>query len=246
MSTRGRPLIAVTSRRIDASRISNWLEPAQALSTFYLDALHRAGAVGATLVPQSPDETDAAALIGRFDGLVVAGGVDVDPALYGQSPHAETTGYDGRTDQWEIALIDAATTLGLPILAICRGCQLLNVARGGTLHQHLGDFPEVGAHGIPNGGGGTVNRLHFTSGSRVARAIGADAATGNCHHHQSVERVGDGMTVTGRTDDGIIETIEVDDPDQWIVGVQWHPEDSAMHDPLQQKLFEALVERTAT
>ncbi len=226
MSGKGRPLIAVTSRRIDASRISNWLEPAQALPTYYLDALHRAGAVGAALIPQPVEETDAEALLDRFDGLVVAGGVDVDPSLYGQPPHPETTGYDGATDRWEIALIEAAAARGIPTLAICRGCQLLNVARGGTLHQHLGDIPDIGSHGIPNGGGGTANQVGFSSGSRIADAIGADIATGNCHHHQSIDRLGDGLQVTGR--------------------VQWHPEDSAMSDPLQQNLFEALVARAAT
>lgn len=237
----GRPLIAVTSRRLAAERISNWLEPAQAVPTYYLDALHRAGALGASLLPQPVEQTDAGAIVARFDGLLVSGGVDVDPACYAQTPHPETTGFDEATDRWEIALIDAAVAASKPVLAICRGSQLLNVAFGGSLHQHLGDLDGVGAHGIPNGGGGTSNEIHVTAGSRLARALGGTTAVGNCHHHQAVDRVGEGLGVVARTADGVVEALEVADPERWVVGVQWHPEDSAMHDPVQQSLFDTFV-----
>lgn len=239
------PLVAVTSRRLDASRIANWLEPAQALPTYYLDALHRAGAHGATLLPQPVAETDAAALLSRFDGLMVAGGVDVDPLLYGQTAHNATVGFDSETDRWEIALIDAAVAIGLPVLAICRGCQLLNIAYGGSLHQHLGDLPDLGAHGIPNGGGGTANEILIEADSRLASAIDSGRAIGNCHHHQAIDKVGDGLHVVARTADGVIEAIEGPPEGTWTVGVQWHPEDSAMDDPVQQQLFTSFVEATS-
>lgn len=235
-----RPLVAVTSRRIPAERITNWLEPAQALPTYYLDALHRAGAIGVSLVPQPTNEVDVEAVAERFDALLVSGGQDVDPSLYGQAAHPETTGFDSMADRWEIALIGAFRRRGVPILAICRGAQLVNVAAGGTLHQHLADLTGVGAHGIPNGGGGTPNPIIVDDDSRLARAIGVDGVVGNCHHHQAVDRVGDGLDVVARAADGTVEALEAAD-DPWTVAVQWHPEDSAMRDPVQQRLFEAFV-----
>lgn len=235
-----RPLIAVTSRRIPAERIDHWLEPAQALPTYYLDALHAAGGIGASLVYQDPDDVDLGELLGRFDGLMVTGGLDADPALYGQQPHESTGTFDTTSDRWEIALIDAARHAEMPLLAICRGHQLLNIAAGGTLHQHVGDLDGVGAHGIPDGGGGTPNDMIIEPGSRLAAAIGTDGVVGNCHHHQAVDEVGEGLVVTARTADGIIEGLDAPD-DAWTVAVQWHPEDSARSDPVQQRLFDAFV-----
>lgn len=240
MGTPARPLIAVTSRRIPADRISNWLEPAQALPTYYLDALHAAGAVGASLVAQPTGECDVDELLARFDGLLVTGGVDVDPSLYGQERHPETVGTDIVADRWEIELINAAQRSGTPTLAICRGAQLVNVAAGGTLNQHLGDDDAVGPHGIPNGGGGTPNTIQVTPGSRLAAAIGTDGVIGNCHHHQAVAEVGDGLIVSAWSVDGVVEAFERPG-DPWMVAVQWHPEDSARHDPVQQRLFESFV-----
>lgn len=233
----------MTSRRLDAARISNWLEPAQALPTYYLDALHRAGGLGASLLPQPVEESSAAETMARFDGLLVSGGVDLDPVLYGESPHPETVGFNGETDRWEIALIHAAIAQNSPVLAICRGAQLLNVAFGGSLHQHLGDIPGLDLHGIPNGGGGARNQIHIDAASRVGQAVGATTATGNCHHHQAVHVVGDGLAVVARTADGVVEAIEPIAHTPWVVGVQWHPEDSAMHDPMQQKLFAAFIDQ---
>lgn len=235
-----RPLIAVTSRRIPAERIDHWLEPAQALPTYYLDALHAAGGIGASVVYQDPDTIDVGAFVDRFDGLMVTGGLDADPALYGQEPHPTTGEFDTTSDRWEIALIDAARRRGMPLLAICRGHQLLNIAAGGTLHQHIGDLDGVGAHGIPDGGGGTPNDMTVEPSSRLAQAIGTDGVVGNCHHHQAVDEVGEGLVVTARTADGIIEGLEAPD-DAWTVAVQWHPEDSARNDPIQQRLFDAFV-----
>lgn len=235
-----RPLIAVTSRRIPAERIDHWLEPAQALPTYYLDAIHTAGGIGASVICQDPDVVDVDAFLARFDGLMVTGGLDADPALYGQEPHEKTGAFDTTSDRWEIALIDAARRRGMPLLAICRGHQLLNIGAAGTLHQHIGDLDGVGAHGIPDGGGGTANAMFVEPSSRLAEAIGTAGVVGRCHHHQAVDQVGEGLVVTARTADGIIEGLEAPD-DSWTVAVQWHPEDSARNDPVQQHLFNAFV-----
>ncbi len=235
-----RPLIAVTSRRIPPERISHWLEPAQALPTYYLDALHTAGGIGASVICQDPDAVDTGAFLGRFDGLMVTGGLDVDPGLYGQVPHPKISPFDTTADRWEIALIHAARRAGLPLLAICRGHQLLNVAQGGTLHQHLGDLAGVGAHGIPDGGGGTPNEMIVEPSSRLAAAVGTDGVVGRCHHHQAVDVVGSDLVVTAQAADGVIEGLEIPG-DRWSVAVQWHPEDSARDDPIQQRLFAAFV-----
>ena len=239
-----RPLIAVTSRRIPAERIDHWLEPAQALPTYYLDALHAAGGIGASVVRQDPDEVDVDAFLSRFDGLMVTGGLDADPAMYRQEPHSATGAFDTVADRWEIALIGAARRSGMPLLAICRGHQLLNIAQGGTLHQHLGDLDGVGPHGIPDGGGGTPNAMIVESGSRLAAAIGTEDVVGNCHHHQAVDEVGASLVVTARAADGVIEGLECPD-DRWTVAVQWHPEDSSRNDPTQQRLFEAFITATS-
>jgi putative glutamine amidotransferase len=243
MATR-RPLVAVTSRRLPIGRISSWLEPAVVLPTYYVDSLHRAGAVGAVLASQSPTELDVAALLDRFDGLVVTGGVDVDPARYGQQPHQETYGWEPDTDEWELALLQAAIDADMPVLGICRGAQILNVLRGGTLDQHVPDQVGEGVHGIPNGGGGKPNTIQLTPGSRVAAAFDAVEVVGNCHHHQAIGSVGKGLVVTGRTADGVVEAVE--DPDaSWLVAVQWHPEDSSADDPVQQRLFDHFVQVVA-
>jgi putative glutamine amidotransferase len=236
-----RPLIAVTSRRIPAERIDHWLEPAQALPTYYLDAIHEAGGIGASVIYQRPDTVDIDAFVARFDALMVTGGLDVDPALYGQEAHPKTGAFDTTSDRWEIALIDAARRAEMPLLAICRGAQLLNVAQGGTLHQHLGDLPGVGPHGIPDGGGGTPNDMLVDAGTRLAEAIGTDGVVGRCHHHQAVDVLGDELIVTARTADGVIEGLEIPG-DAWTVAVQWHPEDSARNDPVQQQLFDAFIQ----
>jgi putative glutamine amidotransferase len=202
--------------------------------------LHRAGSDGVLLAPQDPAQVDVAALLRRFDGLVLTGGPDLDPAGYGEAPHARTYDTDASVDAWERALLDAARAADSPVLDICRGAQILNVARGGTLIQHVPDLVGEGVHGIPAGGGGTPNTIELTPGSKVAEAFGATTVVGRCHHHQAVGVLGEGLVVTGRTADGIIEAVE--DPDaSWLVAVQWHPEDSAMADPQQQRLFDHFV-----
>ena len=131
----------------------------------------------------------------------------------------------------------------MPILAVCRGHQLLNVALGSVLDQHISDTPGIDGHGVPFvEDGAQLNDIAVDPGTRVARAMGIEQAKCSCHHHQAVEAPGNGLVVTARSADGVIEATELEDVEgPWVVGVQWHPEDTAATDPAQQGLFDALV-----
>jgi putative glutamine amidotransferase len=238
---RGAPLVAVPGRVIPSRRIERALEPQLALPTYYLESLGRAGAVGALLLPLAAVDEAAGDVMARFDGLVLTGGEDLDPVLYGEEPVPETYGFDERVDAWEAALYRAALDLALPVLAICRGHQLLNVLHGVTLDQHITGMDGKVAHGIPLGGGGSDVEMAVEPGSRLADALGGELApVVRCHHHQAVGRVGEGLRVVARSADGTAEALEPEG-DTWVVSVQWHPEDSAMRDPVQQRLFDAFV-----
>ncbi len=218
------PLIAVPGRLRDDIRGARG--GAVLAGRRYLDAVARAGGVPALLDPSHP--IDFAAVLVRFDGLLLLGGGDVDPARYGVSePDPEVGGIDEHHDAFELAALEAALTLDLPILAVCRGCQVLNVALGGTLRQHVDDHR------------GLLHPVAVVPGSRTEAAMGTATPTGWSRHHQVIDRVGDGLVVTARDAGGLVEGVER--PDGWVVGVQWHPEDSAADDPAQQGLFDAFV-----
>lgn len=240
-----RPVVAVAGRVIPAERVERALEPQASIPTYYLEALGRAGAVGALLLPRAAEDEVAEELVARFDGLVLTGGEDLDPSLYGEEPVPETYGYDAAIDRWEGALYRAAVALDRPVLAICRGHQLLNVLHGGTLEQHITGTDGRVAHGIPLGGGGSDVEMAIEPGSRLASALDGELApVGRCHHHQAVGAVGDGLRVVARAPDGTVEGLEPEG-DGWVVSVQWHPEDSAMRDPVQQRLFAAFARECA-
>ncbi len=198
----------------------------------YQTALVRAGTVPIILPPIVDLVRDVPDLVDRCDAVVLHGGGDIDPARYGRSRETEHLyGINAAHDEVEWAVVRAVLDSRTPMLAICRGHQMLNVVCGGTLIQHLG-LPEHREHPHP---------VDLTPESRVSRAMGATRPEA-CFsfHHQAIGDVGDGLVVTGRSDDGVIEAIEWTGP-EWIVGVQWHPEDTADSDPQQQALFEALV-----
>ncbi|HYI61283.1 MAG TPA: gamma-glutamyl-gamma-aminobutyrate hydrolase family protein [Acidimicrobiales bacterium] len=240
-ATVGAPVVAVTGRLIAAERIERMLEPQAAIPAYYLEGLGRAGAVGALLLPRAAADEAAEELVARFDGLVLTGGEDLDPTLYGDTPAPETGAHDARVDEWEAALYRAAVALDRPVLAICRGLQLLNVLHGGTLEQHITGAEGLVPHGIPFGGGGSDVRMAVEPDSLLARALDGDLApVGRCHHHQAVRDVGAGLRVTARAPDGSVEGLEPEG-DAWVLSVQWHPEDSAMRDPVQQRLFAAFA-----
>jgi putative glutamine amidotransferase len=171
------------------------------------------------------------ALLPRIDAIVFAGGGDVDPRRYGQSATAEELyGIVADHDEVEFAIAARALERQLPVLAVCRGMQVVNVALGGTLHQHIGDEHWFVHHDVV-----------VEPGSRLAKAVG-DERISDCHsvHHQAVNRLGGGLRITGTSTEGITEAYESDDG-RWLVGVQWHPEDNAHERSWQQALYDDLV-----
>jgi putative glutamine amidotransferase len=245
-----RPLIGVAAYRLDTSRVSGWPFGGFGVPAQYLDVLRRAGARTVMLAPGEPTPPDEQ--LEPLDGLLIVGGGDVEPARYGAVPRPEVLRLvDPERDAFELDLIRSADRLALPTLCICRGMQVLNVAFGGTLHQHIPDL--AGLHGHEPAGHDRDHHHDVIAepGSRVAAAAGA-STIGRCWsgHHQAVDRIGDGIVVTAHSPDGLVEAIERQprpDPDvtaagsPWLVGVQWHPERTAADDAAQQGLFDALV-----
>jgi putative glutamine amidotransferase len=244
MQSVAKPLIAIAAYRLNPGRVSMWGETAAvALPATYVEALARAG--GHPILLSALDPGPVSELLGPFDALVLAGGGDIDPAAYGQEAHTEVYGVDPNRDRMEMDLLAEAMRTGKPVLCICRGMQVANVALGGTLMQHLADVPEMGEHGVPLGGG-TVHEIRVAEGSALAAALGGAVATATCHHHQGVDRLGDGLVASGWSADGLVEGLELSDHGgQWLLGVQWHPEETAAGDPAQQALFGALVAEAA-
>jgi putative glutamine amidotransferase len=239
-----KPLVAIGGRIAAPGKVSR--NPVAFAGRPYLDAIMRAGAEPVVLAPQVLDHRTATALLRRFDGLVLMGGSDVDPALFGEAPHPRTYGVNRENDEIEMALSRAAVELELPTLAICRGMQIANVAFGGTLHQHLADAGITGLlehspPGFPAPPDGVLHGIDAEARSLLAEALGTSAFVGASYHHQAVARVADGFRVTALSEDGVVEAMEHELG--WFVGVQWHPEDTAPTDALQQRLYDVFVER---
>jgi putative glutamine amidotransferase len=226
-----RPVIGITSYAQDA-RWGVWDLPAVLVPLAYVDAIERAGG-RALVIP--PAEVDIEQTLDALDGIVFSGGADVDPARYGAELHPETDVPQSRRDAGELALLQAALARDLPTLAICRGFQLLNVARGGDLVQHL---PEKVGHDVHKQVPGefAVHPVEIKEGSQLASIVGAGSDV-TSHHHQGLGRLGAGLVETAWAADGTLEAVE--DPSlRFAVGVQWHPE--AGEDAA---LFQALVEQ---
>lgn len=243
-----RPLIAITCQRYPAGKLYK-LEPTFSVIADYVDSVWRAGGLPVPVFPLPDAESDAVAnasdILDQAAGVIAIGGLDVDPARYGQERHETTLPASVEQEDFEVAMIEGALDRGTPLLAICRGTQLLNVALDGTLHQHITGRDGLQAHGIPNGGGGTTNDYLLIEGSLVAEVMGGETASGRCHHHQAVDQVAPGLIVTGRTADGTVEVLELADAASWMLAVQWHPEETAATDPQNQALFDALVAEAA-
>jgi putative glutamine amidotransferase len=208
------------------------------VSRRYVDSVAEAG--GCPLILPVVDPRLAVAAIAALDGLVIPGGGDVDPARYGEAQAPETGGVDPDRDAWELACALAALDRRLPMLAVCRGCQVLNVALGGTLVQ---DVPSATGerHGWAARFDELVHEVRLAPASRLAGAIGATVIGTNSLHHQAVGRLGEGVSAVGWAPDGAIEAIEVADHPE-VVAVQWHPE-LLEHDAVHQGLFRDLVRR---
>lgn len=215
-----RPLIATTTTSHDDSAFRT---PQVVLGSPYLRAVEKLGGTPLLITP-SHDEESIAQLVEMADGLVLTGGEDVDPALYGQQPHERLSTVNRPRDRMEIAVLTAAMERGIPVLAICRGVQLLNVALGGTLFQ---DLPTQRAGGIIHEQEAPINeRWHsarVAEGSQLAQIIGATDLFINSFHHQGIDHLAPALRPVAWAEDGLVEGVEgVEYP--WLIGVQWHPE----------------------
>ena len=220
----GRPVIGICSA-LERAKWSVWDQEAFLTPRGYIDAVHRAGGL-AVLVPPDPElETNPDEILDRLDGLILAGGADIDPAYYGADPHPATNGTMPERDSFEIALARRALERDLPLLGICRGMQLMNVATGGTLNQHV---PESHGHEDHRRSPGSFDDadhdVRLEPGSLAARAAGEEHHGTKSHHHQGIDVLGEGLKVTGWADlDDLPEAIEAPDR-RFALGVQWHPE----------------------
>ncbi|MGR0220410.1 gamma-glutamyl-gamma-aminobutyrate hydrolase family protein [Agromyces sp. ZXT2-6] len=238
------PVIGVTTY-LERSQTGVWDLPASFLPKVYLDAVTDAGGIAVLLPPQPVTPEVAHRVLASIDGLIVSGGADVDPRRYGQDAHERTGAPRPDRDAWEDALLTAAIEEDVPFLGICRGAQMLNVALGGTLVQHLPDVvgnddyqPAPAVFG--------EKRVAVERGSRLDAVLGETDEPGGAvdvhvYHHQAIDRVAEGLVVTARTDEGVIEAVEVDGA-SFGVAVQWHPEENAAD----RRLFAGLVEAART
>jgi putative glutamine amidotransferase len=190
----------------------------------YVNAVQRAGGLAIVLPPDEAAVADPDLLLDRVDALLMAGGADIDPASYGAEPHPETKGTWPERDAFEIALARRALQRDMPVLGICRGMQLLNVALGGSLDQHLPESIEDSVHRSVAGTFGT-HRVRLAPGTLACGAAGTEGLMVMSHHHQGVERLGEGLEVSGWSEsDDIVEAIELPDK-RFALGVVWHPEE---------------------
>jgi putative glutamine amidotransferase len=240
---RARPLIAVTTselRRPEELCARPQGEPPKlevALATLYPEAIERAGAIPVIVPLLRPEAIES--LLDRVDGVCLPGGPDLQPSTYGEEPHPQLGPTEPRVDAVELALVRAADRRSLPILGICRGMQALNVARGGTLHQHLPDVVGNGLqHRQSEHGCVTTHHIETASHSRLRATLGGPKLEVNSFHHQAVRTLGQGLVATAWAPDGTIEAVE-EPGERVVLGVQWHAEGLEAHAPLFELLTAA-------
>jgi putative glutamine amidotransferase len=219
-----RPVIGICTA-LERARWSVWDQQAYLLPRSYIRAIQRAGGLALMLPPDEASERDPDQLLDLIDGLILAGGADIDPGSYGEASHPETRGTVPERDEFELALARRAIQRDLPLLGICRGMQLMNVATGGTLLQHL---PESHGHHEHRRNPGTFDGadhdVRLDEDSLAARATGEVVHPTKSHHHQGIDRLGDGLEVTGWSlIDELPEAVEMPER-RFALGVQWHPE----------------------
>lgn len=225
---------------LETARWAVWDQPAALVPMNYIEHVQRAGGVALLIPPDPALVSRPEAVLDRIDGLLLVGGPDIAAARYGAVAHPRAEAAVDLRDDVELSLVRAAWERKLPLLGICRGLQVINVAAGGTLVQDLPDAGFGQEHRRQTGRfAGNEHPVSLTDGSWIARAEGRTEALAASHHHQAVDRVGARLTVTGRAPDGVVEALEADDGG-WLVGVQWHPEP----DP-DSRIIESLVAAAA-
>ncbi|WP_435221159.1 gamma-glutamyl-gamma-aminobutyrate hydrolase family protein [Streptomyces sp. Tue6028] len=224
-----RPLIAIPARF--AATTSALRYAAEVNARALIEAVWRAGGEPAGIHPALDD---VAGRLARFDGVLLPGGGDLAPHRYGATDtHDSVYDVDDLQDDFDLELARQAIDSGVPLLAICRGLQVVDVALGGTLEQDMGGPDSEHRH--------LVHPVAIRRGTLLERATGAEKVEASCYHHQRISRTGTGLTVTARAADGTVEGLELPGARGWFTAVQWHPEDTAHEDPAQQGLFDALV-----
>jgi putative glutamine amidotransferase len=239
-----KPLIGVTTSELRPGELATLRRhgepphPEMALGITYARAIEAAGGVPVVMPPLTAAAIPA--LLSRLDGLLLSGGPDLAPAAYDQRPHVELGSTEPHLDAFEYSVVREALGLGLPILGICRGAQALNVACGGTLHQHLPDLPATRlTHRQREPGESLTHEVDVVANTNLMRIVGSARLGVNSFHHQAVDRLGDGLRVSARASDGTIEAIE--DPSRtFVLAVQWHAEMLLAEGP-HRALFEGLV-----
>ncbi len=238
-----KPIIAVTTYgRYEKDISTAWYKEHFSLPALYIDAVRRAGGIP-LLLP--PGEENIAKVLARVDGVLVTGGTDIHPAVYqGDTQHTQLTELDVERDELELALIQYLVDESeLPTLCICRGMQVLNIALGGTLHEHVADtIPED----IHRGDDGVwrVHEVNVQPESLSAQVMQSDKVSTYSGHHQAIKELAPELHVSALAPDGVIEAVEhISMP--WMLGVQWHPEITAASDASQERLFDALVQEAA-
>jgi putative glutamine amidotransferase len=226
-----KPLIGITAYAEPEVSFGAWTMPAALIPLSYVESVERAGG-RALLIPPSDEGIDET--LDAIAGLVLSGGSDLDPDTYGAEPHPTTTGVRPERDRSELALLEGALARDMPVLAVCRGSQVLNVARGGDLVQHLPDVVGHDEHKVTPGVF-SEHGVEIDADSRVGSMLGGSVRV-QSHHHQGFGRIGSGLHPVARAEDGSVEALE--DPDRrFTLGVLWHPEEDE-----DKKLFESLVE----
>ncbi|HEY0969949.1 MAG TPA: gamma-glutamyl-gamma-aminobutyrate hydrolase family protein [Gemmatimonadales bacterium] len=237
-------MIAVTCGHVISGDV-----PRARTNVAYLSAVLAAGGIPVIVPPFGEPDTAraAAAVLARVDGLLLTGGSDIDPALYGAARHPATGDPDAARDATEIALVHAARERRLPLLAICRGAQILNVAYGGTLVQDIpSECVDPLSHGRSDARAARCHQVAVVPESRLATTLGATALAVNSTHHQSAAAPGRGLRIVATAPDGVVEGLEPDDADWWALAVQWHPEElMGTEEPWDRALVGAFVREAA-
>ncbi len=236
MTAATRPLIAIPARF--SATTSALRYAAEVTARALVEAVWRAGGEPVAVHPHAPggtaDPAEVAARLARFDAVLLPGGGDLAPHRYGHD-HAHESVYDvdDEQDGFDLEVARHAVESGLPMLAICRGMQVLNTVLGGCLDQDMGGAGREHRH--------LAHPVTLRADSAVARAAGVTRIEASCYHHQRIDRLGDGLRVTATAVDGTVEAVELPGSRGWLAAVQWHPEDTAAQDPAQQGIFRALV-----